>query len=120
MGGTGRRPLLDRPAEAAINAARDRAGLLGKPRFPLPVRALTPQERDDALDQAAKNACTLCGGLHAAPNTPACPRIRTFRLDGDGRVAEGSFWQDGEFDASRILFVADVAEEPTSEEGKDS
>ena len=109
-------PLLDRAASDAIEAARQRAGIGAPPAFPYPQRhVLTPDERKEAL-AAAKDACTLCGGLHAAPNTPACPRVRTFELNPDGRVIKGEFWPDGMFDASRILFIADAAEETDDEE----
>lgn len=110
------RPLLESAAEQAISAARARAGIGQAPRFPFPQRhKLTEQDRE-AAKEAAKAACTLCGGLHAGPNTPACPRIRTFKLDGDGRVVEGEFWQDGMFDAGRILFVADALDEAEDED----
>jgi hypothetical protein len=41
-------------------------------------------------------------------------------LNPDGRVVKGEFWQDGQFDAKRILFVADAlddAEEKPEETG---
>jgi hypothetical protein len=107
-------PLLEGAAEAAIAAARERAGIGGPPRFPFPQRpALTGTERTEALKEAAARGCSLCGGIHFAPNTPACPRVRTFELNPDGRVVKGEFWQDGQWDATRILFVADAAEEAT-------
>jgi hypothetical protein len=104
-------PPLDRAASEAIEAARARAGI-GQPiTFPFAARhKLTEDERKEA-QAAAKDACTLCGGIHAAPNSPACPRIRTFELNPDGRVVKGEFWRDGEFDASRILFVADAMDD---------
>jgi hypothetical protein len=100
-------------------AARERAGIGRPPGFPFPQRhVLTADERKEA-QAAAKDACTLCGGIHAAPNTPACPRIRTFELNPDGRVVKGEFWRDGEFDATRILFVADAMDEqPEDDEEK--
>lgn len=105
-------PLLDRAAAGAIDAARERAGIGRPPGFPFPQRhVLTPEERKEAL-AAAKDACQLCGGLHAAPGTPACPRLRIFELNPDGRVIKGEFWQDGTWDATRVLFIADAAEEP--------
>lgn len=104
-------PPLDRAASEAIEAARARAGI-GQPiTFPFAARhKLTEDERKDA-QAAAKDACTLCGGIHAAPNSPACPRVRTFELNPDGRVIKGEFWADGAFDASRILFVADAMDD---------
>jgi hypothetical protein len=109
------RPLLETAAESAINAARERAGIGQQSRFPFPQRhKLTDAERRDATE-AAKTACQLCGGLHAGPNTPACPRIRTFERDGDGKVVKGEFWQDGQYDAARILFVADALDDEDGE-----
>lgn len=106
-------PILDRAATDAIEAARARAGIGRPPGFPFAQRAaLTETEREEVLKQADKTACRLCGGIHAAPNTPACPRLRVFKLNADGTiVTEGEFWQDGYWDAGRILFVADAAEE---------
>jgi hypothetical protein len=111
LGRPGGSPPLDRAASEAIEAARARAGI-GQPlAFPFPGRhKLTEDEREEALKRAKDEACRLCGGLHAAPDSPACPRVRTFELNPDGKVIKGEFWQDGQFDASRILFVADAAE----------
>ena len=104
-------PPLDRAAADVLEAARQRAGIGRPPGFPFPQRhRLTEDERKEA-QAAAKDACQLCGGIHAAPNSPACPRIRTFELNPDGRVVKGEFWRDGEFDASRILFVADAMDD---------
>jgi hypothetical protein len=122
LGRPGGSPPLDRPANEAIEAARARAGIGQGPVFPFPQRLkLTDDERKEA-QAAAKDACQLCGGIHAAPNSPACPRIRTFKLNPDGRVTEGEFWRDGEFDAKRILFVADALddEKPGDEASDDA
>jgi hypothetical protein len=110
-------PLLESAASTAIAAARERAGIGQPPGFPFPQRpALTEGERDEALKAAGKSACMLCGGLHPAPNTPACPRVRTFEMNPDGRIVKGEFWQDGMFDATRILFLTDAAEEDDGKE----
>ena len=109
-------PPLDRAASDVLEAARARAGIGQPAAFPFPPRrVLTEDERKDA-QAAAKDACQLCGGIHAAPNSPACPRVRTFELNPDGKVIKGEFWGDGYWDASRILFVADAAEEADDEE----
>ena len=80
----------------------------------------------------------MCGGVHPAPNTPACPRLATFKLNPDGRIVEGTFWPDGaaesvismdaegnvvsvthrvrsDWDTTRIVHAADLAEEEDSE-----
>jgi hypothetical protein len=115
-------PLLEGAAASAIHAARDRAGLDQAPRFPVAVRrALTAQERAAAEETAKDSTCGLCGGLHPAPNMPACPRVAEFETNADGRVIKGRFWPDGDWDTSRVLFVADAAEEtePDEPEGAD-
>jgi hypothetical protein len=112
-------PLLEGGAAAAIAAARARLGYdQPRPRFPAPDRHLTEQERAEA-QQEAKNACHLCGGLHPLPSSPACPRVAEFETTSDGRtVVKGRFWQDGEWDASRVLFLTDAAEEPAEDTGE--
>lgn len=81
-----------------------------------------------------------CASFHPGASTPACPRLATFELNGDGKVIKGSFWPDGatedaietdgegkvrtvthhrssSWDTSRVVAVADVAEdEPEGED----
>ena len=104
---------------------------------PAPAR-LTPEQREEALkriDAGGKDGtCLFCGGLHHGASTPACPRLATFELNGDGQVIKGSFWPEGvsdaaveldgegavravtfhqhdEWDTSQIVRAADAAEE---------
>lgn len=126
-------PPLERTAQSAIAAARSRLDVFtGKaPQFP----KLSEEERKEALEKAKQEGtCTFCGGIHHAPSTPACPRLATFKLNGDGKVIEGTFWPDGvrdttiemnakgevvtiidrthdDWDVSKVLAVADAAEE---------
>lgn len=111
-------PPLDRAASEAIEAARARAGIGQPPAFPFAKRhLLTEAEREEVLKRADAEACRMCGGMHAAPNTPACPRLKTFKLNADGRIViEGEFWQDGYWDAGKVLFVADAAEKPEDDD----
>ena len=131
-------PGLEGPAQQAIRMAQDRLGVLTRARFPLPVKTLSEDEKAEALKSAKDDICLLCGGLHAAPNTPACPRLATFECNPDGRITKGTFWPDGisdyavdldkdyniigvhwethhGYDASRIVFAADLAEEDDGE-----
>ena len=127
-------PALDRTAQQAIHAAQSRLDVLTRGSFPFPVKKLTDEEKEDALKSAKDEICLLCGGLHAAPNTPACPRVASFELNGDGKLVKGTFWPDGMkdsvveldadgktvgvryeqhagWDTSRVVFAADLAEE---------
>lgn len=109
---TSPQPLLEGAAASAIHAARDRAGLNQAPRFPIATRhTLTAEERASAEQTAKDSTCMLCGGIHPAPNMPACPRVAEFETNPDGRVIRGRFWPDGDWDTSRVLFVTDAAEE---------
>ena len=106
--------------------------------FRPPRPPLTPEQREEALkriDAGGKDGtCLFCGGLHHGASTPACPRLATFELNGDGQVIKGSFWPEGvsdaaveldgegavravtfhqhdEWDTSQIVRAADAAEE---------
>ena len=132
-------PGLEGPAQQAIRMAQDRLGVLTRGQFPFPVKKLSDEEKEDALKSAKDDACYLCGAFHAAPNTPACPRVATFRLDGDGRLVEGSFFPsaisdsavdlDSEgkvigvhhethvgWDTSRVVFISDVADDAAGDD----
>lgn len=112
-------PLLEGPAAQAIRDARDRV-YGGRPRFPVPVRTLTEQERA-AAHEVKDKGCRLCGGIHPLPNTPACPRVAEYKATSDGTtIIEAKFWQDGEWDSSRVLFLVDAAEEPAGSQGEEA
>jgi hypothetical protein len=111
-------PLLEGTAAQAIQGARQR--IFGdRPRFPVPVRVLTSEERDTAHAAAKDLGCRLCGGIHPLPNTPACPRVAEFKCNADGMVIEAKFWPDGDWDASRVLFLVDAAE-PDDGQGEEA
>ena len=125
-------PSLDPVAQQAIRTAQSRLEVLTRGNLPFPVKQLSDEEKAEALKSANDEACQLCGAFHAAPNTPACPRVATFKCNPDGRIIEGSFWpdasesamdldKDGEvigvhveqhhgWNTDRVLFVSDVAE----------
>ena len=72
---------------------------------------LTAAERAEAEQAAADNrSCVLCGGIHASPSTPACPRLATFKTNGDGTVTEGSFWPGTDWAEGRVILAEDAAE----------
>ena len=131
-------PPLEGAARDALRMAQDRLGALtGPPAFPV----LPKKEREEALKDAATAACDFCASFHPGASTAACPRLATFKLNGDGKVTEGSFWPSGvtdsaiqtdgdgavvsvvhkvasQWDVSQVVRVADVAEEDGEGEGE--
>jgi hypothetical protein len=99
----GRAPL-DGAAAAVIASARQR--ITGTRTFPpAPAKALTDEERAEALDTISKGGgCACCGGIHAAADH-GCPRLASFRLDGDGKLTEGTYFPDGQWDPERVIFA---------------
>jgi hypothetical protein len=105
-------PMLEQEAARLIQSARASAFTRGATQMPLPAQlppVLTTDERTEA-EAALADMCRLCAGIHAGSDL-ACPRLASFKLDGDGNVREGTFWRDGEWDTSRVLFAADAVEE---------
>lgn len=72
------------------------------PRLPM-----SDQEKQD-VEKAAKDGaiCLFCGGIHVGISSPACPRLASGKLNGDGVVTEFTFWNS--WDASRVIFPEDV------------
>lgn len=68
----------------------------------------------DALANGGQGLCAACGAIHVKPSTPACPRLATWELNGDGSLKAGSNWPDGWWDSSRVLYPED-ASEPVAE-----
>lgn len=131
-------PLFEQDARDALRAAQERIGIFtgkGLPPFPPVPR----EEREEALADAGNTACRFCAGFHAGASTPACPRLATFKLNGDLQVIEGSFWPDGiseyavetgpdgavttivkaasQWDTAKVVAVADMAEEEEGDDG---
>ncbi len=102
---------------AATHIAREAQARLGLAPVVAPVRApLTDAERKQAADLVKQGAvCAFCAGLHVAPSGPACPRLAAGKLNGDGAVVEFTFWRDGEWDTSRVVFAADATEDDAEE-----
>lgn len=115
------RPLLDPAAGAAIDSVRQRIGLdPGHPHPPAPPAAqpLTDEDRraaDDLIKQG--KTCRLCAGLHPGGEL-ACRRLAAFELDADGQLRAGSFWRDGEWDTSGVLFAAEVQDDEPEPAGE--
>ena len=126
-------PALEGTAQQAIQMARSRLDVLTRAKFPLPVKTLSDEEKAEALKSAKDDACRFCSGLHAGASTAACPRLATFKLNGDHEVVEGSYWPEGVIDSaiemngagevvtvtfhehrgyntSRIVFIEEIAE----------
>lgn len=126
-------PGLEGPARQAIKMAQDRLEVLTRGQFPLPVKALSDEEKADALKSAKDEACRFCSGLHPGASTAACPRLATFELNGDHEVIKGSYWPESVTDSavdldkdgnlicvhhevhvgwntSRVVFIEDIAE----------
>lgn len=114
-----------------MQIARARAFPGGVPPYP---PQLSTEQKEQALREAAQQACRFCATIHPGASSPACPRLATFKLNGDFEVIEGSFWPDGvsetvtgldgngnvvsvtqrtrsEWDTSRVVAPADLAEE---------
>lgn len=106
------RPPLENAASSVLAAARGRIG--GQRPYPaLPPQKLTAEQQQEAIQTISNGGgCGLCGGIHAAAEH-GCPRLASFRLDGDGRITEGTFWPDGSWDRSSVVFATDEAEEGT-------
>jgi hypothetical protein len=107
MGGGGEQPF-DRSGAEVIGAMRSALG--GRQPY---QRALTEQERTEAQQQAQR--CLFCAGIHAGMSTPGCPRLASFKLDGDGRITEGTFWEGTDWAAGRVIFAEDAAEDSEEE-----
>jgi hypothetical protein len=99
-------PPFEDAAAATIAAAR------GQQRRPvLPAQPLTEEDKAEAAKVAqAKLYCTLCGGAHAMPSTPACPRLSSFELDGDGKLKAGTFWPGLKWAKGRVALIEDLHE----------
>jgi len=103
-------PAFDALAQDVIAEARgDRRRYVPPPQAEPP---LTEQEKAEA-EKAARAAlvCRFCLGFHALPNSPGCPRLASFRLDGDGAVVEGTLLGGTKWAEGRVVFLADVKED---------
>jgi hypothetical protein len=86
---------------------------------PIPPRPLTKDEKKEATAAAKEIVCIFCAGIHAGPSSPACPRLASGKLNGDGNLTEFTYWADKDWEDSRVnrvVFLEDVAEEDEDDE----
>lgn len=102
-----RQPLLEAMASHVIHGTQER--VFTPPVIPPPV---TREEKQLATDLIQRGqVCTFCAGLHAGASSPACPRLASGKLNGDGAVVEFTFWADQEWRPAaldRVVFVEDL------------
>jgi hypothetical protein len=113
MGGGGEQPF-DRPGADVISAMRSALG--GRQPY---QRPLTEEERTEAGQRTDDEVCRFCLGLHKFPGGPGCPRLATFKLNGDGLLIEGSYWPGKEWAQGRVVLVEDIHEDGEEEAGGD-
>ena len=104
-------------AREVIAQARQRV----QPQKPLIPAALMPKPERPELTDADRRAlgeaiqagalCACCAGVHAGTEL-ACPRVATFERDGDGKIKAGSYWPDGTWDTSRVVFAEEASAPP--------
>jgi hypothetical protein len=110
-------PGWQREPRVTLQAARQRAERTGGThRKPPPADRRRPDLSPEERAEAAKiigggGGCHLCGGLHAGDEL-ACPRLASFRLDGDGKITEGAYWAPGEWEDPERVILAEDASEP--------
>ena len=97
------------------------AGVRPQPRYlppELPPVPLTAAERAEA-EKAERKAqvCSFCLGFHALPNSPGCPRLASFEVDGDGKVKAGTFFEGKGWAKGRVVFFEDTKEDD-ADDGK--
>lgn len=75
------------------------------PRLPL-----TQEEKTEAKKVAQDGGvCLFCGAIHVGASTPACPRLASGKLNGDGAVTEFTYWR--EWDTDRVVFPEDIEDD---------
>lgn len=96
---------LDDIALRAIAGTQQRIAPVVAPRLPM-----SKQERDE-VEKAVKDTgiCLFCAGIHAGLSGPACPRLASGKLNGDGTVVEFTFWN--EWNTDRVVFPEDIDDE---------
>jgi len=111
-----RQPLLEAMASHVIHGAQERLSI--------PTRTVTSPSPTQEEKQLASEliqrgeVCRFCAGLHAGASGPACPRLASGKVNGDGTVVEFTFWSDAEWRpaaAGRVVFVEELDEEDTED-----
>ena len=80
---------------------------------------LSAEDRAEARRQFGiigedSRVCSFCGGLH----TRACPRVSGFELHESGKLKSVSFWPEGQWDDSYIVWPEMAFEDGDDEEGE--
>jgi hypothetical protein len=114
--GSGRgQPAFDAPAQEVLGQIRGQHRFAGPlPGYePAPLTAEEQAEAKRIADEAARDAliCRFCASVHVKPNTPSCPRLASFELDGDGNVKAGTFWPGDKWKRGRVVPAEDLYEE---------
>lgn len=86
--------------------------------FSAPLRLpMTQEEKIEARKVAQDGGiCLFCAGIHVGASTPACPRLASGKLNGDGSVTEFTYWQ--EWNADRVVFPEDIEDDTKEAEGE--
>jgi hypothetical protein len=102
-------PMLENAAQDSIAAARGQTRYVRPPEYE-PAQ-LTDAERAEAekAAQGGKVLCHFCAAVHPLPSTPACPRLVSVELDGDGKVKSATFRTDTKWQA-RVVLAEDLEE----------
>lgn len=103
---------LDAAAGQVIGTARTAMD----PRMLCRPPPLTKDEKADARKMPDANVCAFCLGLHKFPSGPGCPRLATFKLNGDGDVIEGTFWPGTKWAKGRVVLIEDTHEDEEEDE----
>jgi hypothetical protein len=107
---------LDRIAGSVIRGTQERLAPVAPP-----TRRPPDEEEKRLASELIQRGdmCCFCAGLHPGASGPACPRLASGKLNGDGTVVEFTYWPDQDWRpsaAERVVFVEelgdDVEEEP--------
>ena len=97
-------------------AAHSIAAVRGERRRPVPPPPLTEDDKAEAAKVGQAGLyCGLCGGAHAMPSTPACPRLASFELDGEGKLKAGTFWPGLKWAKGRVALIEDLHEKESAD-----
>jgi hypothetical protein len=109
-GGSRGAPMLEQAAQDTIAAARAQPRYVPPPEYERAV--LTAEDKAEAEKAARERdeVCVLCGGYHALPSSPACPRLAGVELNGDMRIVKATFWQGRKWAEGRVVFREDLLE----------
>ena len=102
-------PPLEHIAQEVLGEVAGRQRRAQLPPAAVPLSEAEKAEADKVAD--AKNLCSFCLGLHPLPNSPGCPRLASFELDGDGKVKAGTFFPGRRWSKGRVVLFEDTKED---------